>query len=66
MCFQFKPVTKLKSLSNVQKSVDFFVCVSPTDFPLFGVAFILLNFFQFLTNLKIYSGKPNISFKFNS
>lgn len=41
------------------------MCVSPTDFPLFGVAFILLNFFQFLTNLKIYSGKPRISFKFD-
>ena len=29
------------------------------------VIFNLLNFFQFQANLKIYSGKPDISFKFN-
>ena len=38
-----------------------------TDFSLLGVIFTsLLNFFRFQANLKIYSGKPDISFKFNS
>ena len=41
-------------------------CLRPTDFTLLGVIFTLLNFFRFQTNLKIYSGKPDISFKFNS
>ena len=41
-------------------------CVRPADFSLLGVIFTLLNFFRFQTNLKIYSGKPDISFKFNS
>ena len=41
-------------------------CVGPTDFCLLGAIFTLLNFFQFQRNLKIHSGKPDISFKFNS
>ena len=32
----------------------------------FYFAYTLLNFFSFQTNLNIYSGKPDISFKFNS
>ena len=39
--------------------------VRPTDFSLLGVIFTLLNFFRFQTNLKIYSGKPRIPFKFD-
>ena len=41
------------------------ICVRPTDFSLLVVIFNLLNFFRFQANLKIYSGKPDISFKFN-
>ena len=40
--------------------------VSPTDFSLLRVIFTSLNFFRFQTNFKFYSGKPEISFKFNS
>ena len=55
--------TNLESSTFVKKKS---FCVRPTDFSLLRVILTLLNFLRFYTNLKIYSGKPDISFKFNS
>ena len=55
--------TNLESSTFVKKKS---FCVRPTDFSLLRVILTLLNFLRFYTNLKIYSGKPDISFMFNS
>ena len=62
----------MKEMHRILKSTNLessafekgFSCTSDGFF-FIGVIFSLLNFFRFQTNLKIYSGKPRISFKFN-
>ena len=53
-------------LTNLERStLEKAFCVRLIDFSSLKVVWTLSNFFQFQTNLKIYSGKPGKSFKFN-
>ena len=58
-------ISKFTKLESSTFAKGFFVCMRPI-FCYSGIIFTLLNFFRFQTNLKIYSGKPDISVKFNS
>ena len=55
-------ILKFTILENSKRTF----CVCSTYFSLLGVKFTLLNFVSISNNLKIYSDKPDISFKFNS
>ena len=63
-----KEIYRISKLTKLERSTfakGFFLCMRPI-FCYSGIIFTLLNFFRFQTNLKIYSGKPDISVKFNS
>ena len=62
-----KEMHRISIFSNLKTVLSEKVfCVRLTDFSLSGFIFTLVNFFQFQKIFKIYSGKPAISFKFNS
>ena len=63
-----KEMHRILKFTNMESSTfeKGFLCTSDRIFFIGDIIFTWLNFFRFQKNLKVYSGKPDISFEFNS